>query len=88
MCESGAEYHPGVAGKSGCGKGKLDIVRHSRSISGLFGRIAADGTLGISITDVGETVIDDQAKKIHCATGWKDLAGFEDLLVKRVIGAG
>jgi inosine-uridine nucleoside N-ribohydrolase len=44
--------------------------------------------LGIRITDDGETVIDDQAKKIHCATHWKDLAAFEDLLVKRVIGAG
>jgi inosine-uridine nucleoside N-ribohydrolase len=44
--------------------------------------------LGVRITDDGYTVIDDHARKIHCATGWKDLAAFEDLLVKRVIRAG
>jgi hypothetical protein len=42
--------------------------------------------LGIRVTDDGNTVIDDHAKKIHCAIGWKDLAAFEDLLVERLLG--
>jgi len=42
--------------------------------------------LGIRVTDEGNTVIDGQAKKIHCATGWKDLDAFEDLLLERILG--
>jgi len=42
--------------------------------------------LGVRVTEDGNTVIDDRAKKIHCATGWKDLAAFEDLLVERILG--
>jgi len=42
--------------------------------------------LGFRVTEDGNTVIDDRAKKIHCATGWKDLAAFEDLLVERILG--
>jgi len=42
--------------------------------------------LGIHLTDEDDTVIDDHAKKIHCATAWKDLAAFEDLLVGRILG--
>jgi len=40
--------------------------------------------LGIRVTDDGMTAIDDKAKKINCATKWKNLGGFEDLLVERL----
>jgi len=40
--------------------------------------------LGIRVTDDGYTMIDDQAKVVHCATEWKDIAAFEDLLVERL----
>jgi len=40
--------------------------------------------LGIRVTDDGYTVIDDKAKVINCATEWKDLGAFEDLLVERL----
>ena len=42
--------------------------------------------LGIRVTDDGRTVIDPAAKKMRVATEWKDLGGFEDLLVRRVTG--
>ncbi len=42
--------------------------------------------LGIRVTDDGYTVIDPAAKVIRVATEWKDMAAFEDLLVKRVTG--
>jgi len=41
--------------------------------------------LGIKVTDDGYTRIDKNAKVINCATEWKDLGGFEDLLVERLI---
>lgn len=41
-------------------------------------------TLGVSVTDEGYTVLDNEAKRIHCATSWKDMAAFEDLLVSRL----
>lgn len=40
--------------------------------------------LGIRVTDDGYTVIDEDAKVINCATHWKDLPAFEDLLVERL----
>ena len=40
--------------------------------------------LGIKVTDDGYTVIDQKAKKIDCATEWKDLGAFEDFLVVRL----
>jgi inosine-uridine nucleoside N-ribohydrolase len=40
--------------------------------------------LGIRVTDDGYTVIDEDAKVINCAMDWKDLAAFEDFLVKRL----
>ncbi len=40
--------------------------------------------LGIRVTDDGYTVIDDNAKKINCATSWKDLSAYEDFLVSRL----
>jgi len=40
--------------------------------------------LGIKVKDDGYTVIDPNAKLINCATGWKDVAAFEDLLVDRL----
>jgi inosine-uridine nucleoside N-ribohydrolase len=42
--------------------------------------------LGVRVTDDGYTVMDDRAKVIHCATDWRDLPAFEDLLVQRLIG--
>ena len=42
--------------------------------------------LGIRVTDDGFTVIDDTAKVVRCATDWKDLSAFEDLLVARLTG--
>ncbi len=42
--------------------------------------------LGIRVTDEGMTLIEPQAKQINVATSWKDLGGFEDLLVERLTG--
>ncbi|NQT83258.1 nucleoside hydrolase [bacterium] len=42
--------------------------------------------LGIRVTDDGYTVIDPAAKTMSVATSWKDMAAFEDLLVRRVTG--
>jgi inosine-uridine nucleoside N-ribohydrolase len=42
--------------------------------------------LGIRVTDDGYTVVDDSARTINCATAWKDLSAFEDLLVQRLTG--
>jgi inosine-uridine nucleoside N-ribohydrolase len=42
--------------------------------------------LGIRVTDDGMTVIDPAAKVMNVATEWKDMAGFEDFLVKRLTG--
>jgi len=44
-------------------------------------------TLPIRVTDDGKTVIDKAAKKMRVATEWKDMAAFEDLLVRRLTGA-
>jgi len=41
--------------------------------------------LPIIVTDDGYTKIDENGKKINCATEWKDLGAFEDLLVDRLI---
>ncbi|MCX7047152.1 MAG: nucleoside hydrolase [Candidatus Sumerlaeota bacterium] len=40
--------------------------------------------LGIRVTDDGKTVIDPSAKKVKCATEWKDLKGFYELLTRRL----
>jgi inosine-uridine nucleoside N-ribohydrolase len=42
-------------------------------------------TLGLRVTDDGFTVIDENAKKIHCAMNWKDLPAYEDYLVERLL---
>lgn len=42
--------------------------------------------LGIRINDEGKTIIDETAKKIRCATSWKELSAFEDFLLGRYIG--
>ena len=42
--------------------------------------------LGLRITEDGYTAMDGGAKVVHCATGWRDLPAFEDLLVERLIG--
>lgn len=40
--------------------------------------------LGLRVTDDGYTLIDETARKIRCATEWKDLEAFEDLVVRRI----
>lgn len=40
--------------------------------------------LGVRVKDDGRTVIDEDAKTIHCAMDWVDLPAFKDLLVKRL----
>jgi len=40
--------------------------------------------LGISVTDDGYTVIDNNAQLINCAMEWKNLSAFEDLLMDRL----
>jgi len=40
--------------------------------------------LPIIVTDDGYTRIDEKGKVINCATEWKDLGAFEDLLVDRL----
>jgi inosine-uridine nucleoside N-ribohydrolase len=42
-------------------------------------------TLNISVDNKGYTVIDKSGQSIRCATGWKNLDAFEDLLVDRLI---
>jgi len=42
--------------------------------------------LRIRVTDDGFTIQDPKARIIRCATDWKDLAAFEDLLVQRLAG--
>jgi len=41
-------------------------------------------TLGIRVDDKGFTLIDENAKKVKCATEWKSLDGFRDFLVNRL----
>jgi len=43
-------------------------------------------SLGVRVTDDGHTLIDDSQKRLRCATSWRDLAAFEDLLVDRLTG--
>ena len=40
--------------------------------------------LGIRVTNDGMTAIDEKAKKVNCATKWKNLGAFEDFLVERL----
>jgi inosine-uridine nucleoside N-ribohydrolase len=40
--------------------------------------------LGIRVTDEGYTVVDEGAREVDCAMGWRDLPAFEDLLVRRL----
>jgi Inosine-uridine nucleoside N-ribohydrolase len=42
--------------------------------------------LNIEVTDDGYTLINETGKKMKCATGWKDMEAFHDLLVQRLIG--
>jgi len=42
--------------------------------------------LGVRVDDKGMTLLDPAAKVINVATEWKDLPGYEDFLVKRLIG--
>ena len=40
--------------------------------------------MGVRVTDNGYTVPDPKATKLNVALAWKDLSGFEDLLVQRL----
>ena len=40
--------------------------------------------LGVRVTDKGYTVIDEHAKKMKCATGWKDMEAYKDFIVERM----
>ena len=42
--------------------------------------------LGVRVTDDGHTLIDPSQKLLHCATRWKSLDAFEDILVQRLLG--
>jgi inosine-uridine nucleoside N-ribohydrolase len=42
--------------------------------------------LPVAVTDDGFTIVEDGAKMMNCATGWRDLESFEDLLVERLTG--
>ncbi len=42
--------------------------------------------LGVRVTDDGMTLIDPAAKKMRCATSWKDLDAFGGFLVERLTG--
>jgi inosine-uridine nucleoside N-ribohydrolase len=43
--------------------------------------------LGIRVSDDGYTLIDEHAKQMNVATGWKSLDRYRDLLVQRLAGA-
>ncbi len=42
--------------------------------------------IGIEVTDDGYTRIDENARKVRCATDWRDQEAFEALLVERLTG--
>lgn len=42
--------------------------------------------MGIRVADDGFTIQDPKARAIRCATDWKDMGAFEDLLVQRLAG--
>ena len=44
--------------------------------------------MGVRVMDDGFTVADAKAPELDCALEWKDLKGFEDLLVKRLTREG
>jgi inosine-uridine nucleoside N-ribohydrolase len=41
--------------------------------------------LGIKVTNKGKTVIDEESNILRVATSWKDLEGFKDFLVERLL---
>lgn len=59
----------------------FDTVAVYLAISERFLEIEA---LGIQVTAAGYTLIDENEKRIRCATRWKDLDAFEDWLVERL----
>jgi len=77
-----------------CDFGERDHEYWKHQSSTLFDTVAAYLTfsrellvmecLGVRVTDDGYTVIDEAAKRMNCAMGWKDLGGFEDSLVRRL----
>jgi len=77
--------------------GKGDVTMCERESTILFDTVAVYlafaedflgmEDLGVRVTDDGFTRIDGDAKKIRCATEWKDMDAFEELLVTRLTGA-
>ncbi len=43
--------------------------------------------LPVRVTDDGHTRVEEGAPTVHCATEWKDLGGFEDLLLDRLVSS-
>lgn len=52
---------------------------------GMSTRLVKMEKLKIKVTDDGYTRIDETGKLINCATEWKDMSAFEDLLVRRLV---
>jgi len=44
--------------------------------------------LGVRVSDDGFTRVDPTARPVDCATSWKDLGAYEDLIVSRITGKG
>jgi inosine-uridine nucleoside N-ribohydrolase len=42
--------------------------------------------LGVCVTDNGFTLIDETARRLRCATAWRDLPAFESFVSKRILG--
>ena len=76
------------------GDGAKDPERWRRESSVLFDTVAVYlafsedllvvEDLPVRVTDDGYTRIEEGARTARCATGWKDLGAFEDLLVERL----
>ena len=60
-----------------------DLVPIYLAFSGSFLNVIEHG---ITVTDDGHTIIDEQGDKIHCALSWRDLQAFENLVVSRITG--
>jgi hypothetical protein len=67
------------------------IAKHARFVGmhgSLYLAISEDllhmENLGVRFTDDGYTIVGENAKTVHCATGWKYLVAFEDLLFIRL----
>jgi len=57
-------------------------VRPAEAISKVLTSMVRTENLGIRVTDDGYTPIDKNAKRIKCATEWKNLDAFEELVAE------